>query len=206
MKKISVFRHSILAVLITLPCLVFLPTVVIAEAQPASREIMGVPVLSDAEYKDMSPADRQAYELQLMQQIEQQVEQMSPAEIEAHFQKAYQSLSPEQQKEIDRISKMSEQEQEKYLENWFEQLNLKPKTEPTPEPKPTPTKPTPKPEEKEVVIIKVSEKEKAVKEALKLINEVITAVDTLLVKIEAKQDFVYKLAKWGKKRKIKKKI
>jgi len=197
MKKIPVFRYFISAVLITLLCLVCLPTVVIA--QPVPREIMGVPVLSDAEYKTMSSTDRQEYELQLMQQIEQQVEQMSPAEIEAHFQKAYQSLSSEQQKEIDRISKMSEQEQEKYLENWFEQLDKKPKPEPAPEPEPTPT---PEPKEKEVVV-KVSEKEKAVKEALKLINEVITAIDTLLVKIAAKQDFVYKLTKWGKKRKIK---
>jgi len=57
-----------------------------------------VQMITEEEYKSMSPAERQEYE----QQLRQQIEQMSPVEQEAFAEDAVQqmfdSLTPEQQK------------------------------------------------------------------------------------------------------------
>ncbi len=176
-----------------------------------------VPIISDEEYKSLSPEERQKYETRLKQQIES----MSPAEQEAYMQgvveQMFESLTPEQQKEVldeaARIEQMSEKERQEYFKKVEQEIEeafgtpgkAQPQEpepeEPMPEPK---SEPQPELEEKELPVkVKTSKKEKAIKEALSLINEIRDGIDNLMVKIEAKEDFIAKLTVWGKKKKIK---
>jgi len=107
---------------------------------------------------------------------------------------------------------MSEQERAAYykqVEAEFEK-ELERQAQPAPQkPKPEIIKPEPvqepvqKTKEKEIKV-KISDKEKAIKDAVTLIKELTEAIDSFLIKLEAKEDFFLKLSKWGKKKKIQK--
>ena len=199
-------RRPLFALLLTLPGLFGI-------SQRSTRmHAAALPMISDEEYKAMSPAQRKEFE----QKMKEQIEQMSPAEQEGYMQQVvetlFESLTPEQQKEVleeaERIEKMSEEEQRAYfkqVERDLDQAFGKQQGQaPAPRPEPEPElKPEPKVKKEEIVSVKISAQEKALKEAINLINEISQAIDDLLVKIERKEDFLYKVGKWGKKKKIK---
>lgn len=171
------------------------------------------PTLSEEDYKALSHADRQDYEKRLKEHIES----MSPQEQEAFMQqeveKLYNSLPPEQQKEVleeaARIEKMSEEEQRAYfkqveseLEEMFnqqqEQVAAPVQPRPTPEPELIPDEP----KKKEVTAPQISEEEKALKEAVSLLNELAQSLDDLSTKMESMVNLQFKFSSWGKKKKI----
>lgn len=206
MNTLRFLRQQVFALLLALPCLFG-----IAQWSPHVHAA-ALPMISDEEYKAMSPADRKEFE----QKLKEQIEQMSPAEQEGYMQQVvetlFESLTPDQQKEVleeaERIEKMSEEEQRAYFKQVERDLEeafgkqQKPAPKPKPEPKPE-LKPEPKVKKKEVVPVKITAQEKALKEAVNLINEVMQAMDDLMLKIEQKEDFLLKVSKWGKKKKIK---
>jgi len=176
----------------------------------------GVPIISDEEYQAMAPAQRKQYE----QELQKQIGSMSPAQQEAFMQDfaqaVFENLPPEEQQqvidEVARVEAMSEDEQKKYLakmEKELEQMiaaEAAAQQEPTPKPETQQIPKEPKPEKetkkKETKTAKIAEKEKAVKDAIILINEVIEGIDSFIIKLEARVDLSYKLAKWGKKKQL----
>ncbi len=179
--------------------------------------VMDFPTLSEEEYKALSPAERQEYEKNLKTHIEQ----MSPAEQEAFMQqeveKLYQSLPPEQQKEVleeaARIEKMSEEEQRAYfkqvereLEDMFGQQQAQTAA---PAPQEAQEKETAEPDlipdepaKKVTAAPQISNEEKALKEAVNLINEIAQAMDDVSTKMESMINLQFKFSSWGKKKKI----
>ncbi|MCK5633023.1 hypothetical protein KAH94_04690, partial [bacterium] len=165
-------------------------------------------LLSPEEIQNLSPAEQQEYQ----KAFEEQLKAMSPAEQETYMedmvQSMFDSLSPEQQQEVleeaERIQNMDEEEQKAYFQQVEKELEEnfgKPEEEQA-----APIEPQPEPEvivKKTEIKAKTSEKEKAIKEALNLLAEVAQGIDNLLIKIESKEDFMFKLSTWSKKNKIK---
>jgi len=176
----------------------------------------GVPIISDQEYQAMTPQQRKEYEQQLQQQIATMPPEQQEAFMNDFAQAVFENLSPEEQQqvvdEVARVEAMNEEEQKAYvakMEKELEQMiaaeeaarKKQEAAEKAPRPAASEVQPEPA-KEKSVKPVKVGEKEKAVKEAIVLINEIIEGIDSFVTKMKSRPDLSYKLAKWGRKKQI----
>jgi hypothetical protein len=176
------------------------------------------PMLSEEEFKTLSPADQQEYEARLKAHIEGMTQAEQEIFVQQEVEKLYNNLPPEEQKavldEAARIEKMTPAEQEAYFKNLEQELdtmigqqrgeqpaaNLQPQTQekPAAEEELIPDEP----KAKEIAAPQISAEEKAIKEAVNLINEIAQGMDDLSAKMESMVNLQFKFSSWGKKKKI----
>ncbi len=157
---------------------------------------MDLPVLSEEDFKNLSPEEQQSY----MQAVTENI---------------FQNLSPEQQEEVQqeiaKIEAMSDEEREAYLRQVEQELEKAFQQEQKPSAAPTDFKKPPviqepiekpveeKPKKKKSIDKK---KEAKIKQAVILINEIIATIDSFELKIATIDNFDEKFSKWAQRRKI----